>query len=199
MPCLSFAPLSPLGKTLLAPPDETELIRRVTEGDRTAFGTLYAGYYDRLFRFLLRTTRRRDAVEELIQETLLVVWEKPGGFDHSCKLSTWIFGIAYRKALKFLARSAPGDAALDLEEFKDHLADETPCPAQQVESSDWLRAALESLSPPQRAIVELTFQQGLNYREIAEILGCPESTVKTRMFHARKKLQHFAATVPGES
>lgn len=181
------------------PADEAELIRRITAGDRSAFDRLYAGYYARLFRFLARMTRRPDAVEELIQDTLLVVWEKPERFDHSCKVSTWVFGIAYRKALKFLARSVRNETVLDIEALKDYLSDGALSPAQQLERSNWLAAAMESLSPEQRAVIDLTFQHGLHYREIAEILGCPENTVKTRMYHARKKLQQFSANMSEES
>ncbi len=171
---------------------EAELIRRIGAGEQAAFEEIYASYYEHLFRFTYRVARRLDMVEEIIQDTFMVVWEKADSYDHHCKFSTWLFGIAYRKALKCLARAARGGDALDLGEFEEQLADDAPCPAQQAERQDWLNAALDSLPPDQRAVVELTFHQGLNYREIAEILECPENTVKTRMFHARKKLQRFA-------
>ncbi len=179
-------------------PDEAELARRVAAGEQAAFETIYTNYYERLFRFVYRVTRRLDTVEEVIQETLLVVWEKSDSYDNSCKFSTWLFGIAYRKALKSLAKSAKSDNDLDLADFEEQLADDGPSPARQIERDDWLNAALDILPAEQRAVIELTFHQGLNYKEIAVILGCPENTVKTRMFHARKKLQQFAATVPGE-
>ncbi|BBL76153.1 hypothetical protein MishRS11D_32510 [Methylomagnum ishizawai] len=60
-----------------------------------------------------------------------------------------------------------------------------------------MAAALGSLPPDQRAVIELTFYEGLHYKDIAVILGCPENTVKTRMFHARKKLQSFAGALSG--
>lgn len=179
-------------------PDEAELLRRLVAGEQAAFETIYAEYYERLFRFVYRVTRRLDSVEEVIQETLLVVWEKSDSYDFSCKFSTWLFGIAYRKALKSLAKSARHDDALDLADFEDQLADAAPTPAYQVEREDWLNAALAILPPDQRAVIELTFHQGLHYKEIAVILDCPENTVKTRMFHARKKLQNFATQMPGE-
>ena len=129
----------------------------------------------------------------------LVVWEKADSFDHSCKFSTWLFGIAYHKALKSLAHSNRNGACLDLADFEESLADQAPSPAQQVESSDWMAATLGRLPPDQRAVIELTFYEGLHYKEIAVILDCPENTVKTRMFHARKKLQGFAGALSGES
>ena len=176
---------------------EADLIRRVCAGDEAAFAALYTGYYERLFRFIYRVTRSLEPVEELIQETLLVVWEKAETYDHSCKLSTWMFGIAYRKALKSLAKSSRDQACVDLAEFEESLADHAPSPDQKAEFDDWLGAALGGLPPDQRAVVELTFYEGLHYKDIALVLGCPENTVKTRMFHARKKLQSFAEAHSG--
>ena len=73
--------------------DEYALLQRIVEGDELAFEAFYKHYYPRLFRFILRTTRQPEAIEELIQETLLVVWEKPEHFNFSSKISTWVFGI----------------------------------------------------------------------------------------------------------
>jgi RNA polymerase sigma-70 factor (ECF subfamily) len=175
--------------------DESSLLERIHAGDTKAFERFYGLYYPRLFRFILRITHRPDSVEELIQDTLMVVWEKSDSFDHSCKVSTWVFGIAYRKALKSLAKAGRDDSNVDFDEFAEVLVDPTPTPASRLEADNWLEAALSRLPPDQRAVIELTFHHGLHYREIAEILDCPENTVKTRMFHARKKLQSFAAAV----
>lgn len=180
------------------PPDENDLLRRIVAGDDNAFEQLYVAYYPRLYRFILRITRRTDNIEELIQDTLMVVWEKPGSFDHSCKLSTWVFGIAYHKALKSIAKNGRYDNMVDLDEMTEVLADGRPTPAADFEMADWLESALALLSPDQRAVIELTFHHGLHYREVAEILDCPENTVKTRMFHARKKLQSLAAELKQE-
>ena len=96
----------PPGKSVRADidADEKVLLRRIAEGSTSAFEVFYKLYYPRLFRFILRTTNQPESVEELIQETLLVVWEKPDNFNHSSKISTWVFGIAYHKALKSMSR-----------------------------------------------------------------------------------------------
>jgi RNA polymerase sigma factor (sigma-70 family) len=166
-------------------------MRRVRSGDTAAFETLYTALYPRLFRFIYRLTRQPELAEDLLNETMLVVWEKPEGFDYSCKLSTWIFGIAYRKALKACRQGARAAAQLSVDELAEVLADGKPSASRQVELDNVLAAALDALSPEQRAVVELTYYHELPYQEIAEILGCPENTVKTRMFHARKKLRPF--------
>lgn len=172
--------------------DEYGLLSRIVEGDALAFESFYKAYYPRLFRFILRITRQPDLVEELIQETLLVVWEKPGHFNFESKISTWVFGIAYNKALKSLSKNTNHNNDVDIDELEEMIGDPAANPAQTWENLDWLNQALATLPPDQRAVIDLTFYHDLSYQDIARILDCPENTVKTRMFHARKKLQAFA-------
>jgi len=174
--------------------DEQELLQRIMLGDIAAFEAFYKVYYPQLFRFLQRMTRSPDSVEELIQETLMVVWEKPERFNHQSKISTWVFGIAYHKALKSMSISNRRNNDLDVDELAETLGDPAADQTQNQENRDWLNRALAALPPEQRAVIELTFYYDLAYQDIAKILDCPENTVKTRMFHARKKLQVFAAT-----
>lgn len=174
--------------------DEQALLQRIIQGDSLAFEAFYKLYYPRLLRFIMRITRSPDAVEELIQETLLVVWEKPDHFNYDSKISTWVFGIAYHKALKLMSNHNRRSNDLDVDELVETLGDPASNQAQNQENEDWLNCALAILPPDQRAVIELTFYYELPYQEIAKILDCPENTVKTRMFHARKKLQGFAKT-----
>lgn len=182
----------PIPDKTAAEVDEYALLQRIVEGDTLAFETFYKLYYPRLFRFILRITRQPDHIEELIQETLLLIWEKPERFNHSSKISTWVFGIAYRKALKSMSRAARSSNNLDIDEYGETIADPLANLAENTEAQDWLNCALDILPADQRAVIELTFYHGLPYQEIAKILDCPENTIKTRMFHARKKLQAFA-------
>ena len=121
-----------------------------------------------------------------------MIWEQPERFNRDSKISTWVFGIAYHKALKVISKTARRSNDLDVDEFSDSLGDPLANLAETTENQDWLNRALSILSSDQRAVIELTFCHGLPYQEIAKILNCPENTVKTRMFHARKKLQTFA-------
>ena len=173
-------------------PAEKRLIGRVAAGDLRAFEQLYRAYHARLTRFLDRMTRRRGVVEEVLNDTMLVVWNRSDRFDGSSKVSTWIFAIAYRKALKVLQRH---DEAVE-----DETLDERPAPGdgpeQQAENRQaraQLGRALEALSDDHRMVVELTYFHGMGYREIAEIVDCPVDTVKTRMFHARRRLRALLA------
>jgi RNA polymerase sigma-70 factor (ECF subfamily) len=120
---------------------------------------------------------------------MLVVWNKASEFREQSKVSTWIFGIAYKKALKRLHSN------------KRLAAREVQC---EVEAEDWrdpsdaigqralierIRVAVGQLPLAQRSIVHLAFFYGYTYTEIAEIVGCPVNTVKTRMFYARERLR----------
>jgi RNA polymerase sigma factor (sigma-70 family) len=176
------------GRTrVLEEQDETALLRRVGAGDRVAFQALYRGYFGRLARFLDRMIRNVALIEEVINDTMLVVWQKADSFDGSCKLSTWIFGIAYRQALKALN-------GLDepLEAAQDQCVAEGDQPEQLLQTrqlEDGVGRALASLPLEQRVVVSLTYYHGMAYQEIADTMGCPLNTVKTRMFHARLKLK----------
>ena len=169
---------------------EVNLIARVaTARDLRAFEELYRTYHVRLTRFLERLTRRHDAfVEELLNDTMLVVWKRADSYNGRSKVSTWIFAIAYRKTLKALRRA--DDATQDHEPEQHASAD--PGPEQQLEQRQLrsvLGCALRELTPEHRAVIELTYFQGAAYSEIAQIVECSVGTVKTRMFHARRRLR----------
>lgn len=167
--------------------DESGLLRRICDGDRLAFQALYRAYFARLARFLDRMTRNVPLVEEIINDTMLVVWQKADTYDGSCKLSTWIFAIAYRQALKALR-----GLDLPLEAAEDSAGAAGLEPEQALATRQLQRGvgrALDALPLEQRMVVSLTYYHGMAYQEIADTMGCPVNTVKTRMFHARQKLK----------
>lgn len=175
--------------------EDCDMLHRVSEGSHAALEALYKEYYHRLFRFIYKITRQLDTIDEIINDVMLVVWRKADTFDHRSRVSTWIFGIAYKKSLKALEKSAVAIAHVDYEDIAETAADPSEYGIQQFEADDWVTVAFEVLSPDQRAVMELTYHYGLHYHEIAEIMECPENTVKTRMFHARKKLQPLLQTM----
>ncbi len=171
---------------------ERQLLAGIAGGDLGAFETFYRIYHPRLLRFVLRTSRAMEQAEDLIQETLLLVWENPTRFSGTSKVSTWVFGIAYNKMLKALSKASRRRSDVDIADMEEVLGDPLGDFSARAEARDWLEQALEQLSAEQRAVVDLTFSHGMSYEEIALVLDCPENTVKTRMFHARRKLQAFA-------
>ena len=169
--------------------EEARLLAGVAAGERLAFEALYRGYHPRLTRFLERMTRRPGLVEELLNDTMLVVWRRADTFNGTSKVSTWVFAIAYRKALKALQRV---DDAVEAAEADEPPAAPESGPEHQLghrQLQQALLRAMDGLSAEHRAVVDLTYFHGMGYREIAEVVSCPVDTVKTRMFHARRRLR----------
>jgi RNA polymerase sigma-70 factor, ECF subfamily len=165
---------------------EVQLIARIGEGDRKAFEELYNLYHRRMARFLMRLTRRYDVAEEVINDTFWVVWCKAKTFRGESQPSTWILGIAYRKARNAF-RSSARLSEQNLEVQLEPLTTESPASSEELR--DWLGQALGQLPIEQRLAVELCYELGHSCEEIAAIMNCPVNTVKTRLFHARAKLQ----------
>lgn len=168
--------------------DEAALLDRVAAEEMDAFETLYRVYHPRLKRFIERMTRQPAWVDEVLDDTMLVVWRKAHTYNHDSKVSTWIFAMAYRQTLKALKRR---DAVLEFGQVEGASA-VAPGPdveLQQHELRQYLDDALGTLSAEHRAVIELTYYLGYACREIADIMDCPVDTVKTRMFYARRKLK----------
>jgi len=178
--------VSELGIRASGTAHEVELIARIGAGDRKAFEELYNLYHRRMARFLTRLTRRYDVAEEVINDTFWVVWRKAKSFRGESQPSTWILGIAYRKARNAFRASARL-AEKNLESELPPLTSEGPSSSEELR--DWLGRALAQLPVEQRLAVELCYELGHSCEEIAAIMGCPVNTVKTRLFHARAKLQ----------
>jgi len=168
---------------------DADLIARIAKLDEKALELLYQNFYTRLFRFISRIIRKEELIGEVINDVMYVVWEKAETYNQQCQPSTWIFGIAYNKARQSLRNAGYNDDESLNELDGDNLVfADNNCALNQLEMTNWLEPALDMLSPDQRAVIELTYFEGLHYSEIAILMDCPENTVKTRMHHARKKL-----------
>jgi RNA polymerase sigma-70 factor (ECF subfamily) len=172
---------------------DNELLVAISTGSRQALEELYLGYHRRLARFLSRFTPRYENVEEIINDTFMVVWQNAKDFRHASQVSTWIIGIAYRTALKSLRRQKNHTAARNLDDYPEQTVD----PTLETEVKDWLRRGLNQLPMEQRLTLELAYHMGHSLEEIAAITECPVGTVKARMFHAREKLRQYLPTLSG--
>jgi RNA polymerase sigma-70 factor, ECF subfamily len=170
---------------------EAALVARVAAREQAAFAELYGLYRRRLARFLGRFLASSQTIDEIINDVMFVVWQDASRFELRSKVSTWIFGIAWHKALNALERQkregAPLPPPTEIARPDDG--------ASALEVREWLGLALDRLSSDQRLVVELTFFAGYSYREIARIADCPVNTVKTRMFHARHRLRDILVSL----
>jgi RNA polymerase sigma-70 factor, ECF subfamily len=172
---------------------DRELLCRIAAGDRVALEELYLGYHRRLASFLSRFTTRYENVEEIINDTFMVVWQNANGFRNASQVSTWILGIAYRTALKSLRRQKNHASNLSLDKSPEPCID----PAADAEIRDWLSHGLDWLPLEQRLTLQLAYHMGHSLEEIAAITDVPVGTVKARMFHAREKLRHYLPRLGG--
>jgi RNA polymerase sigma-70 factor, ECF subfamily len=164
------------------------LIGRIAQGDRLAMQVLFARHHVRVYRFVLRLVSDPAKAEDLISEVFLDVWRQADRFEGRSAVSTWMLAIARFKALSAL-RKRP-DKALDEETAAaiEDPSDDPEVTVQKKDKSQALRTCLTALSPDHREIIDLVYYHEKSVEEVAEIVGIPENTVKTRMFYARKKL-----------
>jgi RNA polymerase sigma-70 factor (ECF subfamily) len=164
------------------------LIGRIASGDRLAMQVLFARYHVRVFRFVLRLVRDESTAEDLIGEVFLDVWRQAGRFEGRSAVSTWLLAIARFKALSAIRRKP--DEELDEEAAKaiEDPSDDPEVAVEKKDKSSVLRKCLERLSAEHREIIDLVYYHEKSVEEVAEIVGIPPNTVKTRMFYARKKL-----------
>jgi RNA polymerase sigma-70 factor, ECF subfamily len=164
------------------------LLEGIAGGDRSAMHLLYAGHSVRVYRFILRIVRDASVAEDLTSQVFLDVWRTAGQFEGRSQVSTWLLSIARFKALTALRQRRHED--LDQEDMLE-IADDADTPEASLDRSNTsaiLRACIAKLSPAHREIIDLVYYHEKSVEEAGLIIGIPQSTVKTRMFYARKQL-----------
>jgi RNA polymerase sigma-70 factor (ECF subfamily) len=167
------------------------LISRIAAGDRLAMQVLYARHHVRVYRFVLRLVGNASTAEDLISEVFLDVWRQAGKFEARSAASTWLIAIARFKALSVLRRKPEEELDEETAEAIEDLADDPETTVQKKDKGEVLRKCLTALSPDHREIIDLVYYHEKSVEEVAEMVGIPEATVKTRMFYARKKLSEL--------
>jgi RNA polymerase sigma-70 factor (ECF subfamily) len=175
--------------SVAVPNPDIELLRQVAAGDEAAFAELYDQYAPPVYNYLLRLINEPAVAEEILQEVFLVMWQSAHRFRAEAKVKTWLLRIAHHLAVSWLRRARvvlwPHDELVT--EGDEHV--ETQLARRwQI---DQIRAALVQLSPNHRAVIELTFVQGLSYAEIADVMNCPVGTVKSRMSYALRHMNRL--------
>jgi RNA polymerase sigma-70 factor, ECF subfamily len=172
---------------------DAALVGLIAKGDRNAMRLLYARQHLRVFRFLTRIVKSQETAEDLLNEVFLDVWRGARGFEARSRVSTWILGIARYKALTALRQRsfAPLDDGV-LEAIEDP-SDDPEAHMQKTDRGAVLQACLKQLSSAHRQVIDMVYYHEQSIEEISRIVGVPQNTVKTRVFHARKRIAELMA------
>lgn len=164
------------------------LLESIANGGRTAMHILYSRHNVRVFRFVLRIVRDATVAEDLTSQVFLDVWRTAKKFERRSQVSTWLLSIARFKALTALRQRRHEDVDQeDVLEIPDQ-ADTPETSLARNRTRAILRACVAKLSPAHREIINLVYYHEKSVEEVGAIIGIPQSTVKTRMFYARKQL-----------
>jgi RNA polymerase sigma-70 factor (ECF subfamily) len=184
---------------------DEELLRRFNEGDADAFAELVRRYERPLYNFILRSVRRRERADELLQDVFMKVVQRSSDFKGQSKLSTWLYTIARNLCIdhsrKMVFRrhqslDAPRAGGEDGPTLLERTAAEGAEPDRAAVMEDLKRRiaeAVEELPEEQREVFLMRHVQGMRFKDIADVIGVPENTVKSRMRYALERLQRALA------
>jgi RNA polymerase sigma-70 factor (ECF subfamily) len=170
---------------------DTTLLNLIAAGDEGALKVLFLRHNVLVYRFVLRLADNATLAEDVVSEVFLEVWRRSGSFRSESRVSTWLLAIARHKAKAEQRRRSAlpwnEGAALSMEDPADN-------PEQSLDKRDrsaMLQNCLRRLAPIHREVIDLVHYQEKSVEEVAEIIGIPASTVKTRMFYARCRMGDF--------
>jgi len=169
------------------------LIRRIANGDQLAMRSLFARHRLAIYRWLLRLVDDEALADDLLSDVFLDVWRKASSFERRSSVSTWLLAIARHKALSARRRRTDVELNNDLASTVADPADNPELVLERKNREELLRHSLARLSPEHGEVIDLTYYHGKSIKEIAEIVGINEATVKSRTFYARKKLAQLVA------
>jgi RNA polymerase sigma-70 factor (ECF subfamily) len=167
---------------------DPDLLDRIADGDKLAMQALFARHNVRVYRFVLRFVGNEALAEDVVNDVFVDVWRNADRFKGHSQVSTWILAIARFKALS--SRRRRRDDALDDVEATaiPDTADDPEIAMQKKDRGAILRECMSRLSRNHREIIDLAYYHEKSVEEVAEIVGVPRNTVKTRMFTARKRM-----------
>ena len=165
-----------------------DLIARTAAKDRAAMHALFARHNVRVFRFLMGRVRNQATAEELTNEVFLEVWRQASRYEGRAAVSTWLLAIAHNKAMSLMRKRSEDELEDEVAEQVADAGDDPELSAQKRSKAQVMRDAIETLSDEHREVIDLVYYNEKSVREVSEIVGIPEATVKTRMHYARKKL-----------
>jgi len=173
--------------------EDADLIRKARRGDVEAYNLLISRWERRVYNYLLRITRHREDALDLTQEAFLKAYQSLRKLEDESRFAPWLFRIARNEACSLLRRRRPEAGGASAEGPGEEIP--AGSPAFPLELTLAVATALERLSPDHREAVVLKIYQGFKFEEIAAILDCPVSTVKSRLYTALDLLKADLAPV----
>lgn len=170
--------------------DET-LVGRIAQGDRLAMQLLFTRHRTPVYRFALRLVRNEAVAEDLTTDVFLDVWRQAGKFEGRASVSTWLLSIARFKSLSALRRRPTAQLDDETAAAIEDQSDDPEIALTKKDKATAMRECLTRLSAEHREIIDLVYYHEKSVDEVAQIVGIPAATVKTRMFYARKKLSEL--------
>ena len=164
------------------------LVELIADGDKRAMQVLYGRHNVRVYRFIVRLTGNTTLAEDLVSEVFLDVWRQADGFEAKCQVSTWLLAIARYKALSALRRRSEDQLDDVMAETIEDTADDPETVVYNKDRSTLVHKCLAQLTPAHREVIDLVYYHEKSVDEVAQIVGVPAATVKTRMFYARNKM-----------
>ena len=189
---ISPASPAPVQATAQDTSDET-LVAQIAQRDKHALQLLYSRHHVRIYRFALRFLNDEAAAEDTVSEVFIDVWRQAERFEGRSQVTTWLLAIARNKALSLLRRRSSEELDDEVAEFIEDPSDNPEAAMLKSQRASVLQDCLTQLSPAHREIVDLVYYHEKSVEEVAHIVAAPASTIRTRMFYARKRIGELMA------
>lgn len=164
-------------------------LKNIAAGDQSAMREFYNAHESRVYAYAKNKLNDSHAAADIVNEVMIAVWQGAGKFQARSKVRSWLLSIAHFKIIDLYRRNNRAD----MTELDDTLMDETTVSALEIvgalENRHFIDVCMKRLSENHQEVIHLCFFEELTYSEIAKVVGCPEGTVKTRMFYARQQLK----------
>jgi RNA polymerase sigma-70 factor (ECF subfamily) len=170
---------------------DRDLLTSIAAGDRSAMRAFYDRYNVQVYRFVLRLIRDASKAEDVVSEVFFVVWRQAGRFEYRSEVSTWVLAIARYKAISVMRQRQDEpleDAAV--QGIVDE-ANDSQLALEKKGTAAVLRGCLTKLSAKHREVIDLVYYHEKSVNDVAEIIGVPTNTVKTRLFYARQQMREL--------
>jgi RNA polymerase sigma-70 factor (ECF subfamily) len=167
---------------------DEELLEGIQDGNSGAMQILFARHHVRIHRFIFRLTGNAAVAEDLTSEVFITVWRHAAQFKARSSVSTWLLAIARYTSLSELRRKCRIENGLKRHSSDEYVAETPETALQTGDRRRTIRKCLAQLSREHRTIIDLVYYHGKSVSEVAEIVGIPPNTVKTRMYYARRRL-----------